>query len=269
MPESSPAPGRHMSSEVSWFDRALDTFITRVSGRTVVAIALILYPGVGLLLPLTLDWPRLWLVDANLVGVGSAAILTVGWLVARVEAAKRRQLVEWTTDLRRLTAEEFEWFVGELYRRDGWDVRETGAQDRADGNVDLLLVMGRERRFVQCKRWTSKWVGVDDIRAFAGTLLREKAAGNSGIFVTLSDFTEPARNEARRTGLTLVGRRELLAHIERVRRPEPCPNCHAPMLLGRSQLGWWFRCTTSGCTGKRNLDHEPALAVDLLTQRPQ
>jgi hypothetical protein len=112
-------------------------------------------------------------------------------------------------------------------------------------------------------------VGVDDIRAFAGTLLRENATGHSGIFVTLSDFTEAAREEAKRTGLTLIGRREVYAHIERVRRAEPCPNCQAPMLLDRSHHGWWFRCTSAGCTGKRNLDHEPALALDLLTERTQ
>jgi branched-chain amino acid transport system permease protein len=36
----------------------------------------------------------------------------------------------------------------------------------------------------------------------------------------------------------------------------------------RSQFGWWFRCVANGCAGKRNLDREPALAVELLTQPP-
>lgn len=40
------------------------------------------------------------------------------------------------------------------------------------------------------------------------------------------------------------------------------------MVLDRSQHGWWFRCVADGCTGKRNLDREPALAVELLTQPP-
>jgi hypothetical protein len=47
--------------------------------------------------------------------------------------------MEWTSDLRSLSAEEFEWLVGEFFRREEWDVRETGRQDGPDGNVDLEL----------------------------------------------------------------------------------------------------------------------------------
>ncbi len=41
-----------------------------------------------------------------------------------------------------------------------------------------------------------------------------------------------------------------------------------PMALDRSQHGWWFRCIANGCAGKRDLDREPALAVELLTRPP-
>jgi hypothetical protein len=68
--------------------------------------------------------------------------------------------------------------------------------------------------------------------------------------------------------LQLIDRRELYQRIERVRRPEPCPICEKPVVLDRSQHGWWFRCVADGCTGKRDLDREPALAVELLTQPP-
>ena len=38
------------------------------------------------------------------------------------------------------------------------------------------------------------------------------------------------------------------------------------MLLGRSSRGWWFRCVTPGCGGKRDLGRNPGRAVELLTE---
>jgi hypothetical protein len=219
-------------------------------------------------LPLALHWSQLNLVSANVIGVSGAAMISVGWLIAQVQAANRRRLVEWTTNLRLLSAEEFEWLVGEVFRREGWTVRETGQQAGPDGNIDLELSKNRERRCVQCKRWTARLVGVDQIRGFGGTLLREKVNGSDGIFVTLSDFTPQAHEEAERIGLTLIDGRELYRRVEQVRRVEACPICHKPMVLDRSAHGWWFRCVAVNCAGKRDLASEPGRAVDFLTERP-
>jgi hypothetical protein len=197
-----------------------------------------------------------------------AGSLILVWFAVRVQATYRRHLVEWTTDLRLLDSAEFEWLVGEIFRRDGWKVEETGRRDGPDGNIDLRLSKGGKRGLVQCKRWASWLVGVDDIRAFAGTLMREGLPGTSGIFVTLSDFTGQAREEAKRVGITLVDNRDLYARVEQVRRIEACPTCGSSMLLDRSAQGWWFRCVTNGCQGKRDLGKDPARAVELLTELP-
>ena len=53
-------------------------------------------------------------------------------------------------------------------------------------------------------------------------------------------------------------------YVPRIRRIEPCDVCQCPMILGRSQYGWWFRCVTDGCQGKRDLGREPGRAVELL-----
>jgi hypothetical protein len=257
-----------MPEDEDVFDRALTALVTHVPGWAVAAICLLLYPGLGLLVPLALDWSTSNLISINVVGVMLAAVVSLGWLMVRIEAKDRRHLVEWTTNLRLLSAQEFEWLVGELYRREGWRVRETGRQDRADGNIDLELTRGRERRLVQCKRWTAQQVGVNDIRAFAGTLLREGTDGKGGDFVTLSTFNEHAQAEASQTGITLVDGRQLYQRIEAARRLEPCPECGKPMILDRSLRGWWFRCVASGCQGKRDLAAEPARAVELLTHGP-
>jgi HJR/Mrr/RecB family endonuclease len=248
-------------------DRAVDTFVRRAPGRTVAVVSLLFYPGIGLLIPFAFGWTTSWIFAANVIGVGGAAVISLGWLIAQMQAKDRRHLLEWTTDLRHLTSEEFEWLVGELFRREGWSVEETGSQDGGDGNVDLVITRGSERRLVQCKRWSSWQIGVKEIREFAGTLSRERT--RAGTFVTFSSFNEPAIREAAQfDSLELIDGRDLYTRVERVRRPEPCPTCGKPMVLDRSPHGWWFRCISNGCAGKRNLDREPALAVELLTQPP-
>jgi len=247
-------------------DRGLIWFLGNVSGWLVLIIGLLFYPVLGLVVPLVLRWGLVGLVEMNLFGVVLAGVVALGWLTARVEAARRRHLVEWTTDLRLLNAEEFEWLVGETFAREGWTVRETGRQGAPDGNIDLKLARDGGRLVVQCKRWTASQVGVDEIREFGGTLLREGLGGSNGLFVTLSDFNAAALNEGKALGIRLMNGRELYERMEKVRKLEPCEMCGKPMLLDRSRHGWWLRCVTPGCAGKRNLASEPGRAVELLTR---
>jgi HJR/Mrr/RecB family endonuclease len=249
------------------FDRLLVALARRLSGRGVSVVAGGLYGGFGLALPLALSLPVVWLISLNVVSTLLAGLLILVWLTLRAQETRRRNLLEWTSDLRLLDAREFEWFVGELFRREGWAVEETGRQGQADGNVDLRLTRDGGRRIVQCKRWTANFVGVELVRGFAGTLLREGLPGSAGIFVTLSDFTPQAIEEAAKAGLTLLDGRALYSRVEKVRRPEACPTCSEPMVLDRSMHGWWFRCVRPGCGGKRDLGKDPARAVELLLAR--
>ena len=256
-------------ADVARLDAVLDRLILAVatrSGRTAGIVALVVYLGLGLALPLGLAWPVIDLVAANVLATTLAGSMLLGWFVTQARAQQRRQLVEWTTDLRLLDAVEFEWLVGELFRREGWMVEETGGHGAPDGNIDLRMTRAGEQRVVQCKRWTSWMVGVDDIRAFAGALLREGLTGSAGVFVTLSDFYPQARDEGTRAGLTLLDGRDLFARVDAARRMELCPICETPMVLDRSMHGWWFRCVIAGCRGKRDLGRDPARAVELLTE---
>jgi len=247
-------------------DRGLMWFVTRVPGWIVLVVALAFYPILGLVVPLALRWSLVGLVEMNVLGVVFAGLIGLGRLSGMVEAARRRHLVEWTTDLRLLNPEEFEWLVGETFAREGWTVRETGRQGAPDGNIDLRLARDGARVIVQCKRWTATQVGIDEIRELGGTLLREGMRGGAGIFVTLSDFNRAATNEAKKLGIRLINGRELYGRMEKVRKAELCTICGKPMLLDRSQRGWWFRCVTPGCTGKKDLSSEPGRAVELLTR---
>jgi HJR/Mrr/RecB family endonuclease len=244
--------------------------LTRSVGRLplagALALAAVVYVGFGLVLPLGAGASKGLLVLLNVMGVALAWTITLAWLLPRIEATHRRHLLEWTTDLRRLSAQEFEWIVGEVFRREGWNVAETGREAAADGNVDLRLRSGNRQMLAQCKRWSSTAVGVDEVRKLAGTLMREGLPGNAGTLVTLSHFTGPAQTEAKKLGIHLIDNADLVRRLEQVRRPEPCPICATSMVLDKSARGWWYRCPRwkDGCRGKRDLGTSPGRAVELL-----
>jgi hypothetical protein len=253
------------------FDEQLERLlwaIGRQSERFVFALAAVLYLGVGLAVPVFFKWTTSWFVFANVFGVTWAGVAILMWLANGAQAKSRRQLLEWTTELRHLNSSEFEWLVGEIFRREGWTVVETGRPDGPDGNVDLRLRRDGNSILVQCKRWTSRQVGVDEIRALAGTAVREGLRAADAMFVTMSDYTGQARQEAKQLGITLVDGADLFLRMERARAPQPCPICSRAMRLDQSDFGWWFRCLAPGCKGKRDLGRDPARVVGLLVQEP-
>jgi restriction system protein len=249
---------------------ALDDWLTRGVARLgawkPLVLAAVLYSGIGLVLPLSVHTNRSTLVALNVAGVLLGFVVILAWSLSILQASARRHLLDWTTDLRLLSSSEFEWLVGELMRREGWYVTETGREGEPDGNIDLRAVRDGQTQLVQCKRWESRTVGVNEVRKLGGTLMREGLSGASGTLVTLSSFSQQAIAEAREIGVELVDGRALSRRLEAVRSAELCPNCETSMLLSRSEHGWWLRCPrwTEGCSGKRDLGSEPGRAVELL-----
>jgi restriction system protein len=264
----------------------LDDWLTRAVGPLPINAALVLagavYGGLGLALPLLVHAHVPLLIGCNVMGASLGWAITLAWIFPASEARLRRQLLEQTSNLRLLSAAEFELLVAELLRREGWYVDVTGRHGDADGNVDLRIRRGERQMLVQCKQWQSWQIGVDEIRKLAGTLLREGLPGTSGMLATTSTFTPDAIAEAKQTGIELVGGDELvrrlhdagatqlLAGTDEIRAAYPCPNCATPMILAQSQYGWWLRCPNhdAGCKGKRDLGTDPRRALELLLTSP-
>jgi hypothetical protein len=62
------------------FERSVLALLSRVSGSAITVLVLVLYPGFGLILPLTLGLPTFWLALVNLLGVVIArCCLLDGW----------------------------------------------------------------------------------------------------------------------------------------------------------------------------------------------
>jgi restriction system protein len=142
---------------------------------------------------------------------------------------------------------EFEHIVGEYFRRKGYAVEETGGGG-ADGGVDLVVSLGKDRYFVQCKQWKSRQVGVATVRELYGVMAAEGAAG--GFVVTSGAFTEEAQRFAAGREIKVIAGEQLLAEMRRKslnksaqEKPTSstttpaCPQCGAAMVLRAARKG--------------------------------
>jgi hypothetical protein len=146
-------------------------------------------------------------------------VLALPWLVAwtglSLLALLKRGLRRWLyaaarteADLRAISWQQFEWLVGEYFRRQGFEVRETGSP-AGDGGVDLLLFRNGEGHVVQCKHWKSRQVGVQVVRELVGTVQLTGAA--SGYLVSSGRLTSAATAAAREGAVRLVPASDILA----------------------------------------------------------
>ena len=114
---------------------ALDDRITRLVGQLPMAGAFLfgalVYVGIGLTLPLSVGAKVPLLISLNMTCVLLGWSITVAWLFSIVQSAPPApaRLVE-RRDLRSLSVREFEWLVGDLLTREGWDAQETGGNSR-------------------------------------------------------------------------------------------------------------------------------------------
>lgn len=151
--------------------------------------------------------------------------------------------------------QEFEMLVGEVFRRRGYVVSETGGGG-ADGGVDLVLRKDGEKFLVQCKQWKAFKVGVITIRELYGVMAAGGAAG--GFVVTSGVFTQEAKSFAEGRNIDLIDGSELTAMIKKIqpqlqattttpqRTPQSasaatsdpsCPNCGSAMVKRTAKQG--------------------------------
>ncbi|MBS0380726.1 MAG: restriction endonuclease [Proteobacteria bacterium] len=158
-----------------------------------------------------------------------------------------------------LTWAEFERLVGEWFRRQGYEVQETGGA-APDGGVDLVLRQGSDRYLVQCKHWKVERVGASVVRELNGVVAARKAAG--GFVVTSGAFTAEAEAFAKACSVTLVDGKALRASIGRAEVPgsspqaaiqavasPSCPKCGSSMVRRVAKQGAYAGREFWGCSG--------------------
>ena len=174
-----------------------------------------------------------------------------------------------------LSWQQFEQLIGEAFRRQGYNITETGGSG-PDGGVDLILRKAGEKYLVQCKHWRALKVGVPVVREFFGAMAVEGAAG--GFVVTSGQFTDAAKTFAFGRNVQLIDGARLkpwlaqhrstppqtdpVEPMQHVHQPAPespaCPVCSSTMIKRLAKRGanagnaFWGCSKYPGCRGVAN-----------------
>jgi restriction system protein len=167
-------------------------------------------------------------------------------LVARERERFRTAAIDHTGDIAALRKKpwgEFETLVGQVFRAQGYVVKERGGLKR-DHGVDLIAERDKERVLIQCKHWLAWKVGEGQVKELYADVKTQ--AFTEGRLVTCGRFTEFAMSWAKRNGIRLIDGESLVQLIQLTgisdRPPAPadgklaptltaprCPNCHTPL----------------------------------------
>ena len=106
-----------------------------------------------------------------------------------------------TKDIYALDPYEFEKYVGILFKKSGFRVRQKGRS--GDRGIDLAVKKKGKVAIVQCKRYQHN-VGAGIVRELIGTMTNAKV--DKGYLITPGGFTKGARQEAKTAGnVSLIG----------------------------------------------------------------
>lgn len=167
--------------------------------------------------------------------------------------------------IKELSWKDFEYLVGEAYRRKGYSVVENTGSG-ADGGIDLVLSKNGEKTLVQCKNWKSRSVGVKTIRELYGVVMAEGAS--EGVVVCSGYFTSDAIDFAAGKPLTLIDGSELSQFVGGLQKTQlikpkmsqaECPVCHNSMVLRTARRGknngrsFWGCSRFPKCRGTREV----------------
>jgi restriction system protein len=143
-------------------------------------------------------------------------VLPVAFLLGSMASVilnfKRTKLYDKTSrsishnSLGNMSWQDFEYLVGEYFRRRQFSVEET--KSGADGGVDLIATKGMEKYLIQCnKHWKAHKVGVNVVWELLGVMVGVGATG--GFVVTSGEFTEDAIDFARANNILMLDGKEL------------------------------------------------------------
>lgn len=206
---------------------------------------------------------KLWPLFAVLFGFASLMSFIIG--IKKKNLYKLNQSLE---KIRGLSWREFEYYIGEHFKNQGYFVVET--PEGPDGGIDLVLRKDGEKTFVQCKHWKSAKVGVEKVRALLGSMV--SGGAHNGIFVTIGSYTQPAIDFGVQHGIQMIDGSSLekIIGIYPVEEPQHeksktntssllCPVCNATMVKRVAKRGsnkgnsFWGCSKYPACKGIRNI----------------
>lgn len=166
---------------------------------------------VFILLVYIVPWFRqYWITIIIAIIVAAVIAITVflwkkDWIGPRLKPPKREELL-------RMDPYDFENYIGELLKKDGWTIIQPHGRP-GDKGKDLVVTkidsgFGAQEMYIQCKRYQGK-VTPDVIRELNGVLPPNRA-GKKGIVVCVNGGTQPAQDEAKEMEITIWDYNDIL-----------------------------------------------------------
>lgn len=186
-----------------------------------------------------------------------AALFVLTASISAFHSWRKGELLESQTSVKSfqdLSWKEFEYLVGEAYRRKGYSVVENASYGPDDG-IDLVLSKNSEVTLVQCKNWKSGKVGVSVVREHYGIVTAKSA--DKGIIVCSGEFSDEAKSFAAKTGIELLGGgalRKLIASVQKSGKAHvsnndtTCPICGSHMVHRVARRGKHAGKSFLGCS---------------------
>lgn len=147
----------------------------------------------------------------------------------------------WSIDaVHALSWQQFEQLIADLFRRQGYVVREHARQSAGtgDGGVDLILTDPRTpggEYLVQCKQYKSWDVGEPKVREFYGAMAAWQTRCE-GIMVTCGRYTLPAKDFAKDKPLRLIDGDGLVRLLNQHNAIAPAVQHAAPQTVQAASL---------------------------------
>ncbi|MEZ9294643.1 restriction endonuclease [Vibrio cyclitrophicus] len=167
-----------------------------------------------------------------------------------------------SSPLNQLNWIEFESYIGEYFKSQGYLVKQSFSQ-KSDGGIDIWLTKSNELSLVQCKHWKTRKVGVQVLREMYGVMVANNAS--KMIIVTSGDFTSEAVAFSLDKRLWLVNGSELVHMIEdgrtfqnkpsiptsaprAIRESRTCPRCQSKLVIRVAKRGSKTGMSFYGCS---------------------
>lgn len=146
-----------------------------------------------------------------------AFVSALGGLLSLISALIKGNLFNKTgglPDIKAMSWQDFEFLVGEYYRRKGYSVFQMGG-DSPDGGIDLIAQKNGEKLVIQCKHWKAYKVDVKILRELYGVMVDSTASG--AVLITSGDFTQPSIDFVKDKPIELIDGAKLAKLIAEVK----------------------------------------------------
>ena len=143
---------------------------------------------------------------------------------------------------------EFEEYVADLFSKLGYKTEVVGGS--YDRGVDVIAKKDGLKYYIQCKKYITSTVGVNEIRDFYGAIA-DHLAQAKGYFITTNKFTLEAERFAEDKPIELIDGQKLIKYIRSAKKEtkpiveklEKCPQCDGNLIERKGKFGKFYGCS--------------------------